>query len=201
MNCGHSGTAMSTATASGSKFQSDGWCQQRSCPVESRCSLMPARNFRTSSRSWSRENASRSSSIGSPDVAVGIGMPGSFRRRLDCATATPVIPHSCRPRPSVPGRILPHDVWCPVLRRGRLGRGSAHRGPRQLPGRPNAEDFGLADEQFRFARARIDRARAERCRARPRYRCQVSHLARQAAGRSAGASACKMQDQTPRRRD
>ena len=73
-------------------------------------------------------------------------------------------------------------------------RVSAHRGPRQLRRRPNAADFGLVRERMRFA---VTPRVPERCWVGPRGRGQVLHLARQALGRSAEASACKMQDLTP----
>jgi hypothetical protein len=63
MNSGHSGTTGIGSVFSGNKPQSEGWCQQSSCRLLSRCWRTPCRNFLTSAISSSRVISLRSSSI------------------------------------------------------------------------------------------------------------------------------------------
>lgn len=63
MNSGQSGTAGMGSVFSGNRLQREGWCQQRSCRLLSRCLRMPRRSFLTSSINSSRVILLRSSSI------------------------------------------------------------------------------------------------------------------------------------------
>ena len=72
MNSGQSGTTGIGSVFSGNRPQSEGWCQQRSCRLLSRCLRIPCRSFFTSSISFSRVILLRSSSI--------TFLPKTFRR-------------------------------------------------------------------------------------------------------------------------